>query len=95
MVDVADTILPYTARDSYGMMAHDDKIFIKFVVPDLGYFAVRGIAIGATVVDRMTSALYRQHTIIQAQTFFDTFFDPDKGLTKREIFTKFPGTTYW
>jgi rhamnogalacturonyl hydrolase YesR len=94
-LDVADTILHHTARDGDGMMAHDDGNFTKYRIPDVGYFAVRGMGIGAALADPVTAEVYQHHALVQARTFFDVFFDRERGLTKTGLFNDLPGTTYW
>jgi rhamnogalacturonyl hydrolase YesR len=93
---VADAILHYSARDRFGYMAHDDFNFYKWCIPDVGYFAVRGMADASALTDEHTSAVYLKNAVFQTKTSINLFYDAEKKLT-RTIYLeqKEPGKTYW
>lgn len=94
-LDVANAVLHYAARDKYGMMAHDDKNFTSFTIPDTAYYAVRATAIGATLSKGELADVFWKQSIYQLDQAIHYFYDTDKGLSRLGIFDNEPSTIYW
>ena len=89
-VEIADIILHKSARNRFGMTAHDDTA--AFAIPDTCYFVVEALSAAA----RLTGEpVYRDHALYQIRTYVDTFLDRKKGLAKTILFHEGIGKTYW
>jgi len=91
-VDVADIVLQRTARNRLGLVGHDDTA--NFAIPDVTFFAVSSLMIGA-MFDRNNRAAYRDQALYQLRTSIDTFLMKDSGLAKTLFRGDGVGKTYW
>jgi len=94
-LDVAEAIVHYVARDKYGMMAHDDKNFTNFTIPDTAYYAVRATAIASSLTKGDLSKVYLKQSVYQLDLAINHFFDKDKNLSRLGIFDNKSSTIYW
>ena len=90
--DVAGIVLHQTARNGRGLVGHDDTA--DFAIPDVTFFAVSSLMIGA-VVDARNAAAYREQALYQLRTSIDTFVMKDTGLVKTLYRHDGVGKTYW
>jgi hypothetical protein len=91
-LDIADIILHQSARNRYGMVAHDDTA--EFAIPDTCYFVVTPLMIAARL-DSQHSAVYRAQAIYQLRTNLDVFLIKETGLAKTILLASGLGRTYW
>jgi hypothetical protein len=91
-VDVADIVLHRTARNRLGLIGHDDTA--DFAIPDVTFFAVSSLMIGA-LLDAGNQAAYRNQALYQLRTSIDTFLMKDTGLAKTLFRAGGVGQTYW
>jgi rhamnogalacturonyl hydrolase YesR len=90
--DVAGIVLHRTARNRLGLVGHDDTA--DFAIPDVTFFAVSSLMIGADV-DAQNAASYREQALYQLRTSIDTFLMADTGLAKTLYRNDGVGKTYW
>ena len=92
---VADTILHYAARDHDGLVAHDDRNYLKWAIPDAAYFVVVPLMI-ASVLDEDNKQVYVKQALYQMHRYFDVFYDKEKGIVRTIRFVDSGlGKTYW
>ena len=92
-VDLASIVLHQTARNRLGLVGHDDTA--DFAIPDVTFFAVSSLMIGA-LLDPPNAAAYREQAAFQLRTSIDTFLMKDTGLAKTLYRNgSGVGTTYW
>jgi rhamnogalacturonyl hydrolase YesR len=91
--DVAGIVLHRTARNRLGLVGHDDTA--DFAIPDVTFFAVSSLMIGAAL-DAQNAAAYREQALYQLRTSIDTFVMKDTGLAKTLYRNNGGvGKTYW
>jgi rhamnogalacturonyl hydrolase YesR len=90
--DVAAIVLHRTARNHLGLIAHDDTA--DFAIPDVTFFAVSALLIGAALDPRNASA-YRDQALTQLRTSLDTFLDKETGLARTLYRESGIGKTHW
>jgi rhamnogalacturonyl hydrolase YesR len=90
--ELADIVLHRTARNRLGLIGHDDTS--DFAIPDVTFFAVSSLMIGAAL-DRRNAEAYRDQAIHQLRTSIDTFLMKDTGLAKTIYRNGAAGNTYW
>ena len=90
--DIAAIVLHKTARNRIGLVGHDDTA--DFAIPDVTFFVVSSLMIGAAV-DPQNEAAYRQQALYQLHTSIDTFVMKDTGLAKTLYRGDGVGRTYW
>jgi rhamnogalacturonyl hydrolase YesR len=90
--DVAGIVLHRTARNRLGLVGHDDTA--DFAIPDVTFFAVSSLMIGAAL-DAQKAAAYRDQALYQLRTSIDTFVMKDTGLAKTLYRNDGVGKTYW
>ena len=90
--DVAAIVLHRTARNRLGLVGHDDTA--DFAIPDVTFFAVSSLMIGAALDARNADA-YRQQALYQLRTSIDTFLMKDTDLAKTLYRSEGVGKTYW
>lgn len=90
--DVAGIVLHRTARNRLGLVGHDDTA--DFAIPDVTFFAVSSLMIGADV-DSQNAASYREQALYQLRTSIDTFLMKDTSLAKTLYRNEGVGKTYW
>jgi len=90
--DVAGIVLHRTARNRIGLVGHDDTA--DFAIPDVTFFAVSSLMIGAGF-DARNAASYRDQALYQLRTSIDTFLMKDTGLAKTLYRNDGVGRTYW
>ena len=90
--ELAAIVLHRTARNRLGLIGHDDTS--DFAIPDVTFFAVSSLMIGA-MLDARNAASYREQAIYQLRTSIDTFLMKDTGLAKTLYRNGSVGTTYW
>jgi hypothetical protein len=90
--DVAAIVLHRTARNRIGLIGHDDVS--DFAIPDVTFFAVSSLMVGARL-DQRNAAAYREQAIFQLRTSIDTFLMKDTGLAKTLYRNGETGKTYW
>lgn len=94
-LSVADTILHYAARDHDGLVAHDDRNYMSWAIPDAAYFVVVPLMI-ASVLDEDNKQVYVKQALYQMHRYFDVFYDKEEGIVKTIRFVKSGlGKTYW
>lgn len=91
-IDVADVVLHRTARNHIGLIGHDDTA--DFAIPDVTFFAVSSLLIGAQL-NAPGAAAYRDQALYQLRTAIDTFLTKDTGLARTLYRRDGPGKTYW
>ncbi len=91
-IDIGDIILHRTARNRFGMVAHDDVS--EFAIPDTCYFAVDPLMIAAEL-DRRHGEVYREHAVIQLRGYIDVFLNRETGLAKTILLKDGVGKSYW
>jgi rhamnogalacturonyl hydrolase YesR len=91
-IDVADLVLHRTARNHVGLIGHDDTA--EFAIPDVTFFAVSSLMIGAQL-QAPGAAAYRDQALYQLRTSIDTFLMNDTGLAKTLYRRSGVGKTYW
>ena len=91
-LDVAEIILHRTARNSLGLVGHDDVA--DFAIPDVTFFAVSSLMIAAAL-DRKRGWVYRDQAVYQLRTAIDTFLMKETGLAKTLYRGGRVGDTYW
>ena len=89
---VAGIVLHRTARNRLGLVGHDDTA--DFAIPDVTFFAVSSLMIGAAF-DPQNAAAYREQALYQLRTSIDTFLMEDTGLAKTLYRNDGVGKTYW
>jgi rhamnogalacturonyl hydrolase YesR len=89
---VAAIVLHRTARNRLGLVGHDDTA--DFAIPDVTFFAVSSLMIGAAC-DPRNAAAYREQALYQLRTSIDTFLMKDSGLAKTLYRNDGVGNTYW
>ena len=92
VVEIADIILHRSARNRFGMVAHDD--FADFAIPDTCYFAVNPLVMAAQL-EPARAAVYREQAVYQLRTYIDVFLMRDNGLVKTMLLKDGVGKTYW
>ena len=90
--DLAAIVLHRTARNRLGLIGHDDTA--DFAIPDVTFFAVSTLMIGA-VLDQLAGTAYRDQALYQLRTSIDTFLMKDTGLAKTVYRHDGVGSTYW
>jgi rhamnogalacturonyl hydrolase YesR len=90
--DVAGIVLHRTARNRLGLVGHDDTA--DFAIPDVTFFAVSSLMIGAAF-NANDSTAYREQALYQLRTSIDTFLMKDTGLAKTLYRNDGVGKTYW
>jgi rhamnogalacturonyl hydrolase YesR len=90
--DVAAIVLHKTARNRIGLVGHDDTA--DFALPDVTFFAVSSLMIGAAV-DPQNDAAHREQALYQLRTSIETFLIEDTGLAKTLYRGDRVGQTYW
>jgi rhamnogalacturonyl hydrolase YesR len=90
--DVAAIVLHRTARNRLGLVGHDDTA--DFAIPDVTFFAVSSLMIGAAF-DARNAGSYREQALYQLRTSIDTFVVNDTGLAKTLYRHDGVGKTYW
>jgi rhamnogalacturonyl hydrolase YesR len=90
--DVAGIVLHRTARNRLGLVGHDDTA--DFAIPDVTFFAVSSLMIGAAF-DAQNAPAYREQALYQLRTSIDTFVMKDTGLAKTLYRSEGVGKTYW
>jgi rhamnogalacturonyl hydrolase YesR len=90
--DIADIVLHRTARNRLGLVGHDDTA--EFAIPDVTFFAVASLMIGAAV-DPGNAPAYVAQARYQLRTAIDTFLMKDTGLAKTLYRGESAGKTYW
>jgi rhamnogalacturonyl hydrolase YesR len=90
--DVAAIVLHRTARNRLGLVGHDDTA--DFAIPDVTFFAVSALMIGAQLEARHAAA-YRDQALYQLRTSIDTFLIEETGLAKTLYRGSGVGKTYW
>jgi unsaturated rhamnogalacturonyl hydrolase len=91
-VDLASIVLHRTARNRLGLLGHDDTA--DFAIPDVTFFAVSSLMIGA-LLDAQNAAAFRDQAVYQLRTSIDTFLMKDTGLAKTLYRGGSVGKTYW
>ena len=91
-IDVADIVLLRTARNHLGLIGHDDTA--DFAIPDVTFFAVSSLMIGAQLQARNASA-HRDQALYQLRTAIDTFLMKDSGLARTLFRRGGVGKTSW
>jgi hypothetical protein len=92
---VADAILHHAARDSDGLVAHDDESFLKWAIPDAAYFIIEPLML-ASILDKKNSHVYVKQAVYQTHRYFDLFYDKQLGIVKTIRFADTGlGKTYW
>jgi rhamnogalacturonyl hydrolase YesR len=91
-IEVARIVMHRTARNGVGLIGHDDTA--DFAIPDVTYFAVSSLMIGARYDAGQRAALEEQ-AVIQLRTSIDTFLMKDTGLAKTLYRSTGVGRTYW
>jgi rhamnogalacturonyl hydrolase YesR len=89
---IADVVLHRTARNHLGLVGHDDTA--DFAIPDVTFFVVSSLMIGA-MFDPLNRSAYRDQAIYQLRTSIDTFLMKDTALAKTLVRTNGVGRTYW
>jgi rhamnogalacturonyl hydrolase YesR len=90
--DVAGIVLHRTARNRLGLVGHDDTS--DFAIPDVTFFAVSSLMVGAQL-DPRSAAAYRDQAVYQLRTSIDTFLMKESGLAKTLYRNVGVGNTYW
>ncbi len=90
--DVAGIVLHRTARNRLGLVGHDDTA--DFAIPDVTFFAVSSLMIGAGC-DARNAEAYREQALYQLRTSIDAFLMKDVGLAKTLYRDDGVGKTYW
>jgi rhamnogalacturonyl hydrolase YesR len=91
-VELAAIVLHRTARNRLGLIGHDDTA--GFAIPDVTFFAVSALMIGAQLHSQNAVA-YRDQAIYELRTAIDTFLMKDTGLAKTLYRDDTVGKTYW
>jgi rhamnogalacturonyl hydrolase YesR len=90
--DIAAIVLHRTARNQIGLIGHDDTS--DFAIPDVTFFAVSSLMIGAAL-DRANAAAFREQAVYQLRTAIATFLTRENGLAKTLYRQGGTGSTYW
>jgi len=94
-IDIADAVLHYSARDRYGMLAHDDINSCNFSIPEGLYFGIRALAIASELTRGEISATFIRQAVYQLRQGIKYFLDKDKGLVRTGWFKGLPSGNYW
>jgi rhamnogalacturonyl hydrolase YesR len=89
---VASIVMHRTARDRFGMVAHDDSL--EFTIPDTCYFAVHALMVAYRLAPEKDAA-FLDSAVIQLRTYIDTFLIAQTGLAKTMLTDEGLGNTYW
>jgi rhamnogalacturonyl hydrolase YesR len=89
---VADVILHKSARNRFGLVAHDD--LVDWAIPDVCYFVVTALMI-ASKLDKQRGPVYRDQAIYQLRTYTDVFLAKDTSIAKTMLLKDGIGKTYW
>ena len=91
-VEVARIVLHRTARNKIGLIGHDDVA--DFAIPDVTFFAVNSLLIGARF-DPQNRVANEEQAVYQLRTSIDTFLMKDTGLARTLYRNTGVGKTYW
>lgn len=92
-MDVADCILHHCARNTLGLVLHDDREK-GFTIPDVCYFVSAPLMNGACFCKEQGAA-YRRNGELQLRGFVDTFLSPEKEIAKTIYENGNLGHTHW
>ncbi len=92
-VDVADCILHHCARNTQGLVMHDDRP-AGFTIPDVCYFVAPPLLQGARF-SAAQGASFRRQGEIQLKGFVDTFLDPELHIARTILRNGSLGETFW
>jgi rhamnogalacturonyl hydrolase YesR len=90
--ELAGVVLHRTARNRLGLIGHDDTS--DFAIPDVTFFAVSSLMIGAAL-DQQNATAYRDQAVYQLRTSIDTFLMKENGLAKTLYRNGAVGKTFW
>jgi hypothetical protein len=91
-LDIARIILHQSARNRFGMVAHDDDA--EFAIPDSCYFVVTALMI-AYRLDPQAGQIFRDQALYQLRMYTDRFLIKETGLAKTVLLKEGLGQTYW
>lgn len=92
-IDVADCILHRCARNSLGLVMHDDGDS-PFTIPDVSYF-VSPPLFYASKLDENQGVAFNRQAVFQLMEFIKVFLDDEKNIAKTIHKDGKTGETYW
>ena len=91
-IEVAEIVLHRTSRNWIGLIGHDDTA--DFAIPDVTFFAVSSLMIGARLTAPSATA-YCDQALFQLRTSIDVFLMHDTGLARTLYRKDGVGKTSW